>query len=211
MTELLTHPCYFGPIDQFAAFAQSNKILFENEDNYQKQTYRSRQYIYGANGKLLLNIPVKHSRDTGGHQKYNAVKIDNSFPWQRNHWRSIQTAYRTSPFFEFYEDDFTPLYEKTFTHLLDFNYHCLEVASTCLGITLEYDKTKTYSLPSGSETDFRELVSSKRVSCITPKAYPQVFEEKCGFLPNLSILDLLFNEGTNALTYLQETEIQKIS
>ncbi len=112
MKAVLLHPCYFGPISEFVAIAKTESVIFENEDNYQKQTYRSRMYIYGANGKLSLNIPIKHTGDKSQHQKYKNVRIENEFGWQKQHWKSLQTAYRTSPFFEFYEDDLAPLYHR---------------------------------------------------------------------------------------------------
>lgn len=204
MAEILLHPAYFGSVDQFAAMAKADKIVFENEDNYQKQTYRNRQYIYGANGKLLLNIPVKHKKGEYRHQKYKEVKIENSFSWQRDHWRSIQTAYRTSPFFEFYEDEFAPLYNNTATFLLDFNYRCLETICSCLSLELTYSKTGEFILNPRDITDLRPLIRAKREKSFDPNPYTQVFEEKHGFIENLSILDLLFNEGTNALEHLNK-------
>lgn len=204
MAEILLHPAYFGPVDQFVALVKADKVVFENEDNYQKQTYRNRQYIYGANGKLLLNIPIKHQKVASRHQKYKEVKIENSFHWQRDHWRSIQTAYRTSPFFEFYEDDIAPLYEQPAHFLLDFNYRCLETLCSCLSLELNYSKTDEFILHPQNTADLRPLIRSKREKSVQMPPYAQVFEEKYGFLENLSILDLLFNEGTNAVEYLRE-------
>lgn len=205
MTETLLHPAYFGSIAQFSAMAQADKVLFENEDNYQKQTYRNRQYISGANGKLLLNIPVKHSHKSG-HQKYKDVKMDNSFHWRINHWKSLQTAYRTSPFFEFYEDDFAPLYEKPTAFLMDFNYQCMEKVWETLELEIEYKKTEEYILKPENVFDLRYLINAKRENPKGQNPYPQVFQDKHGFLENLSVLDLLFNEGPNALKYLEENK-----
>lgn len=209
MTEVLLHPGYFGPIDQFAVMAKADAIVFENEDNYQKQTYRNRQYIYGANGKLLLNIPIKHlstakqGNNAGKHQKYKDVKVENNFHWQRDHWRSIQTAYRTSPFFEYYEDDFAPIYERPVQFLLDFNYRCTELVFSCVSLAIHYTKTTEFIAASQTMIDQRGLIVSKRKNIGNEIPYLQVFEEKYGFLPNLSILDLLFNEGPQTLHYLK--------
>ena len=96
-------PTYFAPISQYAAIYQSDSITFEIEDNYQKQTYRNRCYIYGANGKLALNIPVKHLTKEG-RKKTKDTFIENDFPWQQQHFKSLQSAYRSSPFFEFFEN-----------------------------------------------------------------------------------------------------------
>ncbi len=207
MDKVLLHPCYFGPISQFVAMAKAEKVIFENEDNFQKQTYRNRMYIYGANGKLQLNIPVKHTGNKTQHQKYKEVRIENDFQWQKQHWKSLQTVYRTSPFFEFYEDDFAPLYNKKFEYLLDFNYHCLEVAMECLQMDLHFTKTEEYIKKPEGITDARFLAEakSKKKHDLTP--YNQVFQEKFGFLNDLSVIDLIFNEGPNALNYLKQQKL----
>lgn len=203
MAQVLLHPAYFGPIDQFVAFAKADEVIFENEDNYQKQTYRNRQFIYGANGKLLLNIPVQHAHKGEKHQLYKEVKIENNFHWQRDHWRSLQTVYRTSPFFEYYEDGFAPLYEQKQAYLLDFNYRCLEVVLTALSLDISFSKTTEYIKRPENLTDLRKLIVSKRENPKNQTRYAQVFEEKHGFLKNLSILDLLFNEGPATLEHLK--------
>lgn len=209
MNTLILHPAYFGSIEQFVYFAKAEKICFENEDNYQKQSYRSRQYIYGANGKLLLNIPIKHSKDK--RQKYKEIKIENDFNWQTIHWRSLEAAYRTSPFFEFYEDELQPLYDKTYTYLLDFNYACLEVLLSCLQIEKPIEKTEVFLKDYSNEenvVDARNLINAKNRETLSLEIYTQVFDSKKGFIPDLSILDLLFNEGPNSLMYLENQSIK---
>src|SRR6187401_2558485 len=109
----LLHPSYFPSISQFAAMAQSDSITFEMEDNFQKQTNRNRTYIYSPNGIQLLNIPVKHSKDK--HQKTKDVLIENEFDWQKQHFKSLEAAYRSSPFFEFFEDDIASVFNKKHT------------------------------------------------------------------------------------------------
>lgn len=210
MERLLLHPSYFGPVSQFVALAEADEVIFENEDNYQKQTYRNRMYIYGANGKLLLNIPIKHTGDKSGHQKYKNVKVENDFPWQKQHWKSLQTVYRTSPFFEFYEDDFLPLYEKKYKFLIDFNYDCLELALECLQIDLNYSKTEEFIAEPSNITDGRSLVKAKGEKGFVLEPYTQVFETKYGYINDLSIVDLIFNEGPNAGNYLQRQELKII-
>lgn len=207
MQTILLHPAYFGPISQFVALIKADSVLFENEDNYQKQTYRNRMYIYGANGKLLLNIPIKHTGDKSNHQKYREVRVENDFPWQDQHWKSLQSAYRTSPFFEFYEDDFMPLYMKKYEYLMDFNYDCLELALECLQTGREFSKTSEYLKSPEGVQDARPLINAKSRFTGEPEQYPQVFQPKLGFLPNLSIVDLIFNEGPNALNYLENQEL----
>ncbi|GAB2774908.1 WbqC family protein [Salinimicrobium soli] len=211
MDPLLLHPCYFGPISQFVAMVQAEEVIFENEDNYQKQTYRNRMYIYGANGRLLLNIPIKHSGNKSQHQKYREVKIENDFDWQKQHWRSLQTVYRTSPFFEFYEDEFAPLYHKKYDFLLDFNYDCLNLTLECLQLEeFPFSKTEEFILEPKEVIDGRFLVHAKGEKPFRFEPYTQVFSNKFGYLNDLSIVDLLFNEGPNALNYLQTQEIKLV-
>ncbi len=197
---------YFGSIAQYVAIAQSEIIIFENEDNYQKQTYRNRTYIYGANGKLLLTIPIKHTGKKG-RQLYKDVRIENDFEWQTLHWRSLETAYRTSPFFEYYEDELIHLFEKKREFLLDFNYECMQAINDCLQLDLSFSKTKEFIKEPEDVIDLRALINAKKEKNHDLESYTQVFTEKHGFIPNLSILDLLFNEGTNALTYLENQSI----
>lgn len=210
---ILIHPVYFGSIANFVAIAKATKITFEKEDNYQKQTYRNRTYIATPEGPLLLNIPIKHtSKGKRGerrrsHQKYKNVCIENDFPWQRAHWKSIQIAYRTSPFFEFYEDDFAPLYQTPFRSLMEFNLECFKVVSEALGLEQEIYFTDEYLKQADSLQDYRYLAKAKNELSFKNSPYTQVLEKHHGFLPNLSILDLLFNEGTNALHYLESQSL----
>lgn len=202
MQECLLIPGYFGPIDWFSMFVNFKDILFENQDNYQKQTYRNRQYIYGPNGKLLLNIPINHTHRRSGAEKYKDVKIENQYDWQRIHWKSLETAYRSSPFFEFYEDELIELYEKEFSYLLDFNLECLEVIKSCLQLDKTESFTDEYKTEYSDIADYRNLVRAKRKPLIKLPSYDQVFVEKHGFIPNLSILDLMFNKGPETISYL---------
>jgi len=197
---------YFGSIAQFVAIAQAENVVFENEDNFQKQTYRNRTYIYGANGKLLLTVPIKHSGKEI-RQHYKDIRIENDFEWQQLHWKSLETAYRTSPFFEYYEDELVSLFQKKKEFLLDFNYECMQILFDCLQLDISFSKTKSYHKNPENFIDQRQLVNARRENEYPLESYIQVFSEKYGFLPNLSILDLLFNEGTNALTYLEHQVI----
>lgn len=207
MAKLLLHPAYFGPISQFVAMLKAAEVVFENDDNYQKQTYRNRMYIYGANGKLLLNIPIKHTGNKSNHQKYRDVRIENDFPWQKEHWKSLENVYRTSPFFEFYEDDFQPLYHQKFEFLMDFNYRCLELALDCLQVEFPFKKTTEYILHPKDMVDGRRLIEAKNVKQPELETYQQVFQDKYGFINNLSIVDLIFNEGPNASHYLGNQKV----
>lgn len=201
----LLHPSYFASVAHYVVMAQSREVFMETEDNYQKQTYRNRTYIYAANGKLQLSIPVIYTQKN--RQKYKEVKIFNETNWQLQHWKSLESAYRSSPFFEFYKDDLKPLFEMKETYILDFNMKCLEVIFDCLQLDLTISKTKTYEKIATRKIDYRHLINSKKEQPFTFNKYTQVFNEKHGFINNLSILDLLFNEGTNALTYLEAQKL----
>ncbi len=205
MKTILLHPSYFPSIEQMAAVAQADKVVFEVEDNYQKQTYRNRTFIAHSNGKLLLNIPIKHSK-SAKRKKTKDVIVENDFPWQEQHWKSLQSAYRTSPFFEYYEDDLQHLFTEKVEGLKDHNLKIFDLLCDLLGIEVEISKTTSYER-NPEITDLRFLVDAKRKSDFKPQAYTQVHEANHPFLPNLSVLDLLFNEGPNALTYLEKAPL----
>ena len=199
-------PTYFPSISHFAALAQSENTVFEIEDNFQKQTNRNRTYIYSPNGIQLLNIPVKHSKES--HQKTKDIQIETDSDWQKQHFKSLEAAYRSSPFFEFFEDDLRPIFEKKHNFLLDLNFETLEIVSKCLRMKLEYTTTTEYfhEVDSNEYKDFRTLVNGKKDSS-SFESYTQVFDDKYGFINNLSVLDLLFNEGKYALDYLKKQEL----
>lgn len=155
----------------------------------------------------MLNIPIRHLGAKEGRQKYNAVVPDNSYPWQKIHWKTLETAYRTSPFFEYYEDDLKSIFEEIPSTLFDFNMKTIKAIGDCLGIQIPDKKTETYEREFSGKEDARFLVEAKKELFIDMNPYPQVFEERHGFVPNLSILDLLFNEGTNTLTYLRNQSL----
>ena len=199
---MLIQPSFFASVIQYVVLANSHDIVFEKCDNFQKQTYRNRCYIYGANGKQLLTVPILHSKGLG-RQKTIDVKIDNSFPWQKQLIKSLESSYRSSPYFEFYEDDISEIFNKKHTSLFDFNLYAHEVISECLQLENSISFTESFIENLKDGTDFRYLVEAKREPAYDLKRYTQVFESKHGYIANLSILDLLFNEGTNALQYLE--------
>jgi hypothetical protein len=194
---------YFGSIHFYKALVKHNVALIEKHENFQKQTYRNRQYIYGANGKLMLNIPVKHSKSST-RKKYTDCNVENSFKWQELHFKSLESAYRTSPYFEFYEDDLVHLYTNTYNSLFDFNLDCFKVTLQLLNLELEVGFTENYSenYPDTIQ-DLRHLVNAKTKTNTALTPYHQVFENKYGFIDNLSILDVLFNLGPETTGYLK--------
>jgi WbqC-like protein family len=205
--ECLLFPTYFPSISHFVAIVQSENVTFEVDDNFQKQTNRNRTYIYSPNGVQLLNIPVKHSKTA--HQKTKDIAIETEFDWQKQHFKSLEAAYRSSPFFEYFEDDLRPIFEKKHRFLLDLNFETLDFITKSLRVKLEYTKTTEYfrEVDPNSFTDFRILADGKKDKAIF-EPYKQVFDDKHGFINNLSVLDLLFNEGKFALDYLKNQDLK---
>lgn len=204
MNNILIHPGYFPSISHFVAIAQSDLVTFEMDDNFQKQTNRNRMYIYSPNGIQLLNIPIKHSKEA--HQKTKDVRLETAFDWQKQHFKSLEAAYRTSPFFEYFEDDIAPIFQKKHTFLMDLNLETMSVVSKCLGLEFDYNETSEYFHEVTDQIDLRGLINGKKDTSVF-EPYTQVFGEKHGYLNNLSILDLLFNEGRYALDYLKKQRL----
>ncbi len=203
---ILIHPTYFPSISHFVAMVQSDQVIFEMEDNFQKQTNRNRTYIYSPNGIQLLNIPIKHAKQF--HQKTKEIQIETDFDWQKQHFKSLEAAYRSSPFFEYFEDDIRPIFEKKYQYLIDLNFEALELVTQCLRMKLEYQITTEYfhEVDTQKVCDLRILANGKKDHSQFEE-YKQVFDDKCGFLNNLSILDLVFNEGKFAMDYLKNQKL----
>ena len=198
---VLLHPTYFPSISHCIAMVKANKLVFEVKDTYQKQTYRNRTNIYAANGKLSLTVPVVYSQKN--RQLYRDIKIHNEEKWQALHWKSLLSAYSTSPFFEFYEDDLAPLFHYKQKNLMEFNFKCLETIFDCLQLDIDYSKTSVFEKEPNNANDFRYLANARKEKDYNFSEYVQVFSDKLGFISNLSILDLLFNEGPNTINYLK--------
>ena len=201
----LLHPTYFPSISHWIAIVKANKLIFEVNDTYQKQTYRNRANIFSANDKLSLSVPVIYSQNS--RQLYRDIKMYNDDKWQALHWKSLLSAYSTSPFFEYYKDDIAPLFHSKQEFLLEFNFKCIETIFECLQLDLEYETTKIFEKEPKNLQDLRFLANVRKEKNYKFSEYTQVFSDKHGFMSNLSILDLLFNEGPNALTYLEAQTI----
>lgn len=204
MNNILIHPSYFPSISHFITMAKADVVTFEMDDNFQKQTNRNRMYIYSPNGIQLLNIPIKHAKTA--HQKTKDVRIENDFDWQKQHFKSLEAAYRSSPFFEYFENTIYPIFEKKHTFLMDLNLQTMEIVSKCLAFEFNYNETNEYFHEITDKKDFRDLINGKKDQTIL-EPYTQVFGEKHGFINNLSILDLLFNEGRYAMDYLKNQKL----
>ena len=196
-------PTYFSPISQYKALVNAENIVFEVEDNFQKQTYRNRCYIYAANGKQLLNIPVKHP-NSEGRKKTKDCLVENNSHWQSQHLKSLEAAYRNSPFYEYYIDDLLSIFTKNYNFLVDVNIDSFTLIMEALQLSDQFSKTNEYQTE--TENDFREFANAKQPQTLQQAPYIQMFDDKYGFIPDLSILDLLFMEGPNAITYLEKKE-----
>jgi len=202
---LLIHPTYFPTIAHFVAIAKAKTVRFEAADNFQKQTYRNRMFIYGANGKLLLNIPTKHNK-TVVKTSYQTIEIENIEDWQKQHWKSIVSAYKSSPFFEYYEDEIKGLFFTPQTSLYQLNITVFKIFCECLELDINIEYTESFVKEGETKDciDLRALANAKKKDIVPQfENYTQVFGDKYGYLNNLSILDLLFNEGPNTLNYLE--------
>lgn len=188
---------YFAPVGVYAAMLQAEDVVFEKHENFVKQTVRSRCEIYGANGKQLLSVPVEKR---GNHIPISEVRISYKEDWQKIHWRSIVSAYRNSPYFEYYVDAFQPFFESKTELLFELNISLHNVIMKLLKAEHSIVFTEKYSSEYGDAIlDLRN--EKTEIPHISP--YNQVFEERYGFIPNLSILDLLFNAGPDALDILR--------
>lgn len=201
----LLSTAYLPPVQYLARFIPGD-VVIEKHENFQKQTYRNRCYIYGANGIQSLVIPIKKLHGTK--TSIEAIEIDYSGPWQKIHLKSIQSAYQTSPFYEYYADDFNALYSEMPSGLFDLNLRLLQYFLKQLGLNNHVNFTENFEKNPEGLLDFRQSIQPKpRLykpdENFNPVPYQQVFQDRYGFLPNLSIIDLLFNEGLNALEILK--------
>ena len=191
---------YLGNIEYYSLLKNSEEVFFDLHGHYLKQNFRNRTEIYGANGKLNLIIPVEKHKN---HTALQDIKISYDHFWQKQHWRSIASAYRSSPYFEFYEEELETVFMKHYTHLVEFNLALQNKILDLLSMSLIVSFSKEHHKEIEGFTDYRGYFTPKNKSLEVPKElYNQVFEEKYGFLPNLFILDLLFNEGPNTVSFL---------
>jgi hypothetical protein len=187
---------YLPSIEWFHHFLAGDTVI-DIHEHYLKQSYRNRCVILSANGPLALTIPVK-KKDSK--QPLATIEIENDFNWQKQHWEAIRSAYNSSPYFEFYAHYFEPFYTKPFTHLYAYNKALIEL---CLKL-MKTGKPLVLSTKYIQEEDhdLRNSIHPKKPSGINNKPYLQVFTEKFPFQPNLSILDLLFNQGPASRDYI---------
>ncbi len=218
MTAIL-QTTYFGPVQWYQKLHQYDSCLIEQYDSYQKQTYRNRCVIATANGIQALTVPVESdARQANDKCLVKDIRISDHNQWRRIHWNALQSAYSESPFFEYYADDIHPFFEKKYDFLIDFNEHIRQKICELIDIQPQVNYTSDYfsessnpqpsaccPQPSACIKDFREVIHAKHPlpdADFKAKRYWQVFQHKHGFLPNLSILDLLFCMGPETVFYL---------
>lgn len=192
--KIIIHPTYFPNIFSFKTIINSTNILFEVNDYYVKQTLRNRTSIHAANGKLNLSVPVKFSSTKK--EKYKDIRICYDSNWQKIHLKSIESAYKNSPFYDFFEDYFINFYNKKEKFLVDLNFSSIRLIFEILEKELNCSFTNEYLEKYVDLTDYRTLLTNKNFNeKVNFKNYTQVFQEKNGFIENLSSIDLIFNKG----------------
>lgn len=209
---LLLPTAYLAPVPYYAALYRAGEASIEVHEHYVKQTFRNRCMIAGPDGPFPLSVPVVKPESPG--MPVCQVRISDHGNWRHLHWNALTSAYGESPFFEYYEDDIRPFFEKQYTFLLDFNMETTAKMCELLDIEpnivlseeyLSADALTQSSANGDVVSDFRDAIRPKRPLEdleFSPKPYYQVFSQKHGFLPNLSILDLLFNEGNESVLFL---------
>lgn len=214
MERVLLSTAYLAPVSYYAQFLRFGQVCVERYEHYQKQSYRNRCHIVGANGVLPLSVPIvkPDSPDT----PVCDIRVSDHGNWRHLHWNAIVSAYNSTPFFEYYQDDFAPFFEKVPAFLFDFNEQLRETVCGLLDIhpcVVYTDSYRRDLLP--QEEDLREAIHPKRKGDDTrlgfhPTPYYQVFSQKFGFVEDMSILDLLFNMGPESVIVLQESISEKI-
>ncbi len=207
--EVYLSSAYLAPVSYYAKLLAYDQAFVEQHDHYMKQTYRNRCTIAAPNGELALSIPTVKSDNLKCPLK--DIRISDHGNWRHLHWNALEAAYNTTPFFEYYKDDFRPFYEKKYEFLVDFNEELCRLTCQLIDMQPRMNRTTEYKTDfTEQEHDFREAIHPKRPfveadPAFIPVPYYQVFEAKYGFLPNLSIVDLLFNMGPESLLVLQNS------
>lgn len=203
---------YLAPIQYYCRFQNGNNIFIETCENYIKQSYRNRCVIMAANGKMPLSVPVEHA--SGEKVLTKDIRIASHGNWQHLHWNAIISAYNSTPFFEYYADDFAPFYHKKYNFLFDLNQELQSLILSLLKLDdFVLSNTSEYKVDFGEEEiDLREIIHPKKDFTrfdvdFQPIPYYQVFASKFGFTGNMSIIDLLFNMGNESLIILRDPYI----
>lgn len=203
MTTAILSAAYFGPVQWYQKLNRYDRCLIECHDHYIKQTYRNRCTIATTQGMQTLSVPIE--RYDGLKCAMRDIRVSDHGNWRHLHWNALMSAYGESPFFEYYADDIRPFFEKRWEFLFDFNMEITFKMCELIDIRPTISTTDTYVADTASMHDFRDAIRPKHPlpdEQFVPTPYYQVYRQKHGFLPNLSVLDLLFNEGNEAVFYL---------
>ena len=212
--DVLLSTAYLPPVEWFAAYAQADAVWLEAEEHYLKQTYRNRCILLNVSGSVELSIPV--SKTVPNHCPIREMRISYAENWPRNHWRSIETSYSTSPYFLYYRDYLEPFYQRRYDWLWDFNLEMLSVLLRLLRLPERHRLTVAYEAQPSGKGDFRALIHPKRrpepdYSFRGQEPYRQVFAGQQPFTPNLSVLDLLCNLGPESAEYLKRQPLPAVA
>ncbi len=199
---------YLPPVEYFTKLFAFDKVYIEFYEHYVKQTYRNRCIISAANGPLALTVPVVKPENPKCPIK--EIRISDHGNWRHLHWNAISSAYMNSPFFEYYEENFRPFYERKYEFLVDYNEALMQLICKEMDLSILLSHTEDYKQDfSVDEMDEREAIHLKKGFQddfnFKPEPYYQVFREKFGFLPNMSAIDLLFNMGPESLLVLKRS------
>ena len=199
--QVLLSTTYFGPVQWYQKLHRADAVLMEQWESFQKQTYRNRCLIATTNGVQALTVPVER----GSSSLIRDMRISDHGNWRHLHWMALQSAYGESPFFEYYQDDIRPFFEKRWDYLMDYNEAICKKMCDLIDIEPKVERTLEFVLEPDNLTDMRTVINPKHPgpdADFTPKHYYQVYAQKHGFMPNLSVLDLLFNMGPESVFYL---------
>ena len=206
--QILLSSAYLPPVQYFAHLQSAEQVWIEQYDHYQKQTYRNRCVIAAPDGPLSLTVPIEKPNTQKAFMR--DIRISDHGNWRHLHWNAIESAYNHTPFFEYYKDDFRPFYEKKFDFLVDYNEQLCQLVCQLIDIDTSFQRTESYVVESSNTIiDLRDAIHPKKEvmddASFSAVPYYQVFQERLGFLPNLSIIDLLFNMGPEAILVLQKS------
>ena len=206
--QILLSSAYLPPVQYFAHLQSAEQVWIEQYDHYQKQTYRNRCVIAAPDGPLSLTVPIEKPNTQKAFMR--DIRISDHGNWRHLHWNAIESAYNHTPFFEYYKDDFRPFYEKKFDFLVDYNEQLCQLVCQLIDIDTSFQRTESYiAEPSNTIIDLRDAIHPKKElmndASFSAVPYYQVFQERLGFLPNLSIIDLLFNMGPEAILVIQKS------